>query len=123
MVVKADGSSARICLVVEDEAPILRLVLLVLRGMGCDALGAPDAESALQVLNSVKPDLIITDVRLPGMSGDELARQLKSDPELAGTPIVLMSAFGEPPGHNGDDFLDKPFDPDQLPDFLARYVS
>jgi len=120
--VKADGGSAPTCLVVEDEAPILRLVTLVLREMGFDALGAPDAESALQTLDSIKPDLIITDVRLPGMNGNELARQLRADPELAATPIILMSAFGEPPDHNGDAFLAKPFDPDQLPDFLARYV-
>ena len=120
---KTDGRSAPTCLVVEDEAPILRLVTLVLREMGFDALGAPDAESALQILNSVKPDLIITDVRLPGMNGDELARQIKADPVLASTPVVLMSAFGEPRGHNGDAFLAKPFDPDQLPDFLSRYVG
>jgi len=114
---------ARVCLIVEDEPPILRLVALVLQGMGCETLAAPNAEAALDILASAKPDLIITDVRLPGMNGDELARELKSNAQLATTPVILMSAYGEPPRHNGDGFLAKPFDIDQLVEFVQPYVG
>jgi CheY-like chemotaxis protein len=111
------------CLVVDDEPAILRLVAVVLRDLGCDTLTAPDAESALDLVQDAHPDIVITDVKLPRMDGLELARRIKSDDEAAETPVLLMSAFGEPRDHAGDGFLPKPFDIDGLVDFIAPYVN
>ena len=116
-----NDSNVTTCLVVDDEPAILRLVAVVLRDLGCDTVTAPDAESALGLVKRVHPDVVISDVKLPGMDGLELARCIKANGE-AGTPVLLMSAFGEPRSHAGDAFLAKPFDIDGLIEFVSPYV-
>ena len=68
--------SAR-CLVVDDEPAILRLVAIVLRDLGCQAVTASDAESALTIIENDHPNVVISDVKLPGMDGVELARRIE----------------------------------------------
>jgi CheY-like chemotaxis protein len=109
------------CLVVDDEPAILRLVAVVLRDLGCETLAVGDAESALDVMKAEQPDVVISDVKLPGMDGVELARRIKTNGRN-GTPVLLMSAFGEPRNHPGDAFLAKPFDIDGLIDFVSPYM-
>lgn len=110
-------------LIVDDEPAILRLVAMVLRELGFETLTAPDAETASQLLKSSRPDLIVTDVRLPGISGIELAKQVKASKRLSSIPVLLMSAFGEPPAHEGDGFIPKPFDLYELEETFNRYVT
>ena len=117
----ANDSTVTTCLVVDDEPAILRLVAFVLRDLGCDTVTAPDAESALGLVERVHLDVVISDVKLPGMDGLELARRIKANGG-AGTPVLLMSAFGEPRNHPGDAFLAKPFDIDGLVEFVSPYV-
>jgi len=114
---------APVCLVIDDEPSILRLVALVLEDLGCEALQAADAETAERILASTRPAFIITDVRLPGIDGLELARRVKARTELSDTPVLLMSAFGEPRGHPGDAFLAKPFDIDGFTEFVKPYIG
>ncbi len=109
-------------LVVEDEPAILRIVTAVLHSMGCETLSAPDAETASELVESRRPDFIIVDVRLPGMDGVQFARNVRLDERLAATPIVIMSAYGEPKNHPGDAFLSKPFDIDHLEAMIRRYL-
>jgi CheY-like chemotaxis protein len=109
-------------LVVDDEPAILRLVATVLRELGVETLTATDAETATVILKSSKPDLIVTDVRLPGMSGVELAHHVKSNRRLRKTPVLLMSAYSEPKGHEGDGFFPKPFDIVELEELFSRYI-
>jgi CheY-like chemotaxis protein len=116
----ADDMSAR-CLVVDDEPAILRLVAVVLRDLGCHTLTAEDAESALLIIESDHPDVVISDIKLPGMDGVELAKRIKSNADSA-TPVLLMSAFAEPREHQGDGFLAKPFDIEGLIDFVSPYL-
>jgi two-component system nitrogen regulation response regulator GlnG len=108
--------------VVEDESAIRRLIVVVLRDLGLETISAPDAETALGMLETASPDLIITDVRLPGMDGVEFTRRVKSDGERK-TPVLLTSAYGEPRGHQGDGFLPKPFDVDTLAEAVASFVG
>jgi CheY-like chemotaxis protein len=110
-------------LVIDDEPAVLRLVATVLRELGVDTLTATDAESATVILKSNKPDLIVTDVRLPGMSGVELAHLVKSSRRLRKTPVLLMSAYSEPKGHEGDAFFPKPFDITELEELFSRYIA
>ena len=109
-------------LIVDDEPAILRLVAMVLRELGVETLTATDAETATQILKSSTPDLIVSDVRLPGMSGVEFAHQVKSNRRLRKTPVVLMSAYSEPKGHEGDAFFAKPFDIVELEEIITRFV-
>jgi two-component system phosphate regulon response regulator PhoB len=110
-------------LIVDDEPAILRLVAMVLRELGFETLTAPDGETASQLLKASKPDLIVTDVRLPGISGIELAKRVKASRRLAKIPVLLMSAFGEPPAHEGDGFIAKPFDLYELEETFHRYID
>ena len=119
-----EDEGATVCLVVEDEPAILRLIILALHDLGCAALPAPSAEAALQMLENarVSPAITITDVRLPGMDGVELTRLIKADSRLADKPVILMSAYGEPRQHQGDAFLAKPFDIDELGMLVEAYL-
>ena len=116
-----DNSSLATCLVIDDEPAILRLVALVLEDLGCEALTARDAESALKLIEKQELDFVISDVKLPGMDGLELARRIKSEEKQK--PVLLMSAFGEPRNHPADGFLAKPFDIDGLVDFVSPYLD
>lgn len=113
---------SRCVLVVEDEPAIRRMVAVILRDLGCETLTAPDAESAHRVLDHTRPDVVLSDVRLPGMTGTELCEEIRGREDLASTHVVLMSAFGEPRNHKADDFIAKPFDPDTLESKISRYL-
>jgi two-component system response regulator (stage 0 sporulation protein F) len=111
-------------LVVDDEPAIRKVVASALAQMGCDeTFLAEDAESALEIIERQRPDIVISDVKLPAMSGIELAHRVKSSQALGDTPVLLMSAFGEPARHDADGFLAKPFDIDDLAEFIEPYIS
>ena len=111
-------------LVVDDEPAIRKVVASALTQMGCDKTYlAEDAESAREIIERQRPDLVISDVKLPAMSGVELAHWVKSSEVVSDTPVLLMSAFGEPVGHDADGFLPKPFDIDDLAQFVEPYIS
>jgi CheY-like chemotaxis protein len=114
--------SSKSILVVDDEPVIVRMVVAIIEELGFgETYTAPDAETALEVFEERHPSIVLTDVKLPGMDGVELARRIKSEDE-AHTPVLLMSAHGEPKSHQGDGFLAKPFDVDQFAGFVARYA-
>ena len=112
-----------VCLVVDDEPAILRLISVALEDLGCETLAAPNAEAALELLQEMTPNLVIADVKMPGVGGAELVRVMKGNKQLAATPSLLMSAYGEPHGHSGDGFIAKPFDIETLTDFVTPYIQ
>jgi DNA-binding NtrC family response regulator len=105
-------------LVVEDEAKMRRLVELHLGEEGFLVHSAPDAESGLQLLVREKPDLVVTDLRLPGMSGLEFLQAVKR--ANAATPVVVMTAYGtvesavEAMKVGASNYVTKPFSFDEL---------
>src|SRR5437899_4968791 len=78
--------------VVEDEAKMRRLLELQLGEEGFAVHCAPDAETGLQLLVREKPDLVVTDLRLPGMGGLEFLQAVKR--VNAALPVVVMTAYG-----------------------------
>jgi DNA-binding NtrC family response regulator len=105
-------------LVVEDEAKMRRLLELQLGEEGFLVHSAADAESGLQFLVREKPDLVVTDLRLPGMSGLEFLQAVKR--VNAALPVVMMTAHGtveaavEAMKMGASDFVTKPFSLDEL---------
>ena len=105
-------------LVVEDEAKMRRLVELQLAEEGFLVHSAPDAETGLQMLVREKPDLVVTDLRLPGMSGLEFLQSVKR--ANAATPVVVMTAYGtvesavEAMKVGASNYVTKPFSFDEL---------
>src|SRR5437660_10711254 len=79
-------------LIIEDEAKMRRLLELNLGEDGFKTLSAPDAETGLKLLASEQIHLVLTDLKLPGMSGLELLLAAKR--QNAALPVVVMTAFG-----------------------------
>jgi len=113
-------------LVVDDEEDIRELIHYNLSKDGYRVTCAASGEEGLSLVQSLKPDLIILDLMLPGMDGLEVCRKLKGDPALKSIPIVMVSARGEEPDVvsglelGADDYISKPFSPRVL---LARIKS
>jgi DNA-binding response OmpR family regulator len=82
-------------LVVDDELGALTLIGIMLERGGFNVLKAKDADSALAMLDQNTPDLMILDVMMPGMTGIELCRVIRSREETTATPILILSARGD----------------------------
>ena len=79
-------------LVVEDDLVNLELVVALLEQEGCEVLVAETADAALRVARTDRPDLILMDIQLPGMTGYEATRRLKADLATAAIPVVALTA-------------------------------
>ena len=111
---------ARRLLVVDDEAILLKAVAATLRAEGYEVTTARSGNDALVNVNQTMPDLIISDIRMPGMDGYELARILRSNARTTLVPIIFLTAKGDRKDRidgfrsGVDAYLSKPFDPDEL---------
>ncbi len=118
--------SSRTILVVDDEAHIVHVVAMKLRGAGYEVLTARDGEEGLQLAIEHVPDLVITDYQMPLMSGVELARKLKVTAATAQVPVLMLTARGfsiadeEVRATNVVEIMSKPFGPREI---LAKVES
>lgn len=107
-------------LVVDDEPNLLVAVAACLRGEGYEVTTARSGREALVRLAGTMPDLIVSDIRMPGMDGYTLARHVRSSARTALVPLVFLTAKDETADRiegfrNGvDAYLTKPFEPDEL---------
>lgn len=114
-------------LLVEDKDTFRRLLVQALVGTAWEVLAVGDPQEALQALERGSFEVLVTDLRLPGMSGLELLRRVKR--MRPGIRVVVMSAFGEPKDiveamrAGADEFLPKPFDLDVFTSVLDRLMA
>lgn len=106
-------------LVVDGEPDLLELVSFRLEKSGFRILYSPDAETALEILKTQLPDLILLDLLLPKLQGDELCKILKKDDRLKDIPVLIFTASIIRVPNNfksigADDYLLKPFEADEL---------
>ncbi len=107
-------------LVIDDEPNLLRAVEAVLRGEGFEITTARSGREALVAVAQSLPDLIVSDVRMPGMDGFQLARKLRASSHSALIPIIFLTAKDETEDRiegfesGVDVYLTKPFEPDEL---------
>src|ERR1700686_3050128 len=106
------GSLARI-LVVDDEPDIRFMMRLILEGAGYSVTEARHGAAGLKSVKAGHPDLVTTDVMMPTMDGLELIERLRSDPETAAIPILVVSGNSELAAA-ANTRLGKPFDPQAL---------
>ena len=79
-------------LIVDDDPNILFLISEVLTRAGYEPLMAYSGASALELVKVHRPELIVLDIMMPGVNGFEVCKKVKSDPELKGTKIIMLTA-------------------------------
>lgn len=80
-------------LVVDDEASLRAIMEVNLTASGYDVIATRRGEEALALVKAGKPDLILLDIKMPGMSGWDVLNELKADPGLRDIPVIVMTAF------------------------------
>jgi CheY-like chemotaxis protein len=116
-------------LVAEDERDIRELITFTLMFAGHKITQAANGEEAVQLAKETRPDLILTDVRMPKMTGYEVCKTLRGEPEFAKTPIVILSAKGQDEeveqgrDAGATDYIMKPFAPDKLQQRVAEILA
>lgn len=104
-------------LLIEDEEDIAALIKLQAEIAGYRMSVEVDGLNGLHAVEREKPDLVILDVMLPGMSGLDVCRKIKTDPELKNIPVIILSAKSEELDVvlglelGADDYISKPFSP------------
>ena len=117
---RGDNGAVPRILVCDNEDVLRDLVRASLEGNGYDLVEARDGDEALTLARTVRPDLILLDVMMPGRSGLDVLAELRADPELAETRVVMLTARTQAAdreaaaGAGADRFLTKPFSPLQL---------
>jgi len=117
--VARDPARARV-LAVDDNAENRESIQMVLESAGLRTSGAPDPAAALAELASQSYDLIVLDVRMPGMDGFELCHQIRELPQHSATPIIFLTGLATPEHREqsilsgGSDFIGKPFNLHEL---------
>jgi CheY-like chemotaxis protein len=104
-------------LIVEDDLAIAAIMTEVLADEGHDTLLAADGQTGIELAMTHHPSLILMDLRLPGMNGEQAIRRLKQDPDTQNIPIIAMSAECHRLDSGqclADGFLPKPFELDSL---------
>jgi CheY-like chemotaxis protein len=101
-------------LVVDDNEQNLELLVAYLDALGCSVITSADGVDALAKVHRERPDLILLDIMMPRMSGFEVCRKLKSDPQTRDIPIIMVTALNELADiergveSGTDDFITKP---------------
>ena len=107
-------------LVVDDEPHIRRVLDAMLGKEGFDVVLASDGSEGLQAISSGNVDLVILDLLMPGATGLEVLAKIRTDPDNADTPVIILTAKGQDADREAafaggaDDFLTKPFSPRKL---------
>lgn len=114
-------------LVADDEPSTAEMLALILGFTGYDVSRAYDGAQALELAQSEKPDVLLLDVRMPKLYGSDVAKRIKSDPELADKVVVLFSSADEEDVQwretGADAYLRKPIDIRVLPQVVSDLLN
>lgn len=113
-----EKTSGETILIVDDVEPNRLILGEIIKDMGCQPVLAESGEQALELTEEHHPQLILTDISMPGMTGYELCKVLKGNEKTKNIPVVFISAFDDP--HDivegfqlgGEDYITKPFIPE-----------
>lgn len=128
---RGSGPTAARVLVAEDDADTRAAIAAALEELDVVVLTAADGAEALRCAQEERPDLVLLDIGLPGMSGLDVARALKADPATvaAAIPVVAISALvrfadaGSANAHGLDAFVPKPFAVDHLVALVRAWLG
>ena len=121
-------SQAATILIADDDPLLQALLHHKLSAAGYEIVAVGDGAAVLECIRKVKPDIVVLDAMMPVMDGFETLRRIKTDPELAATPVVMLTAMRrdadivEALRLGAADYLPKPFSPDELVLRLRRLI-
>ena len=124
-----EGAAGGTVLVVDDEAANRDLIRDPLEARGYRVLEAVNGDEALERVTSEPPDVILLDLMMPGLNGFEVCRILKSTPQWAVIPVLMITALSERKERllgiqaGANDFLNKPVDTEELLACMERWLS
>lgn len=117
-------------LVVDDEPSIRKLLKVALGNRGFEVVEAEDGLVAMGMIAAEKPDLVVLDVMMPGLTGHQVHDKLRQRPETKELPILFLSAAGtfeeqhrEIAADPNSDYLPKPFKPSEVADHIAAMLD
>lgn len=116
-------------LIVEDHEDIREVIRITLEMERYELHEAADGQQALRLAAQIRPDLVLSDVVMPGMDGLSLCKQIKGDPALKRTKVVLLSSRDRPEdrktgtGAGADAYVVKPYSPLDLLSTVRRVVG
>ena len=115
-------------LVVEDHPTMREAMRLVLEGEGFAIDEASDGDTALDMVRADPPDLVFLDLNIPGVSGTDILRALKDDPQTADVSVIIVTATGEEGRERvirlgADEYFTKPFSPIALLGTVERVLE
>ena len=111
---------ASVIMVCDDEAHIVHVVSMKLRNAGYEVITASDGEEGLALAREQRPDLIVTDFEMPGLTGVEMCAALREDAQTRGIPALMLTARGfrldegEVERARISEVLSKPFSPREV---------
>jgi twitching motility two-component system response regulator PilG len=116
-------------LIVEDEESLLKLESILLTSRGYEVKGVADGQAALDVVVTMKPDLVLLDIMLPEIDGFEVCRQIKTNEATKHIPVIMLTAKksredmarGEQVG--ADWYITKPFKSAMVIETIQRFIS
>ena len=127
--IKASSEKCRV-LIVDDDQKVCALLAELIENEGYEVVSATDGGSALELVNSFEPDVVISDVVMPVVDGIELCRQIKQEPRTADIPVLLVSGLRnaledslEGLTAGADDYLNVPFRNEELLVKVARLAE
>ena len=115
-------------LVVDDEEDVLELARIILGAEGYRVITASSGEEALSIIRDSRPDLVLLDVVMPGLSGLDVCRQLKRDKNKRSIPVIMFTALGSEVDmmlskqEKADDYVLKPFSQRVLLEKVERHL-
>jgi DNA-binding response OmpR family regulator len=113
--------------VCDDDEGIIDLIGIILESAGYEVILETNSMNARSVIEKEKPDLIITDLWMPVVSGDQIVRMVRNSSENSDTPILVISASRDGEeismGCGATAFLAKPFDLDGIVDLVAKVIK
>jgi DNA-binding response OmpR family regulator len=120
---------AKKILIIEDSPTTIEMLEYRLKNSGYDVISADNGETGLAKIKTEKPDLVVLDVRMPGMDGFEVCKLSKKDPETKDIPIVfLTTAIQQKHKEKGkevgaDGYITKPFDGKEMLDQIKKFLK
>lgn len=110
----------QLLLLADDDPELIGILVKRLQVLECDIVTASNGADAFTMVKEKRPDAVILDVMMPQMNGWEVCKRIRTDAEVAKTPVMMLTGIGESlneitsPLYGADDHIDKPFNFSEL---------